>query len=148
MYLILDNHDDVVVITPSITYARMQANGTAIATDVKSATTVYASATDSFYAISTTYPGEQLFHVAEVADVPAGVVPGLWAYRGGKFVPASVASQVSVLKRRLGETDYKIIKCSECSLLGTPMPYDVAALHKERQVIRDEINKAQASDAK
>lgn len=44
------------------------------------------------------------------------------------------------LKSRLKETDYKIIKCSECSLAGLDLPYDVAALHAERQAIRDEIN--------
>ena len=28
----------------------------------------------------------------------------------------------------------------EASLLGRPMPYDVAALHAERQALRDRIN--------
>ena len=49
--------------------------------------------------------------------------------------------QIEILKNQLGATDYKIIKCSECSLAGEPLPYDVAQLHAERQAIRDEINR-------
>ena len=47
---------------------------------------------------------------------------------------------VDRLKAELAATDYQIIKCSECQLLGQPMPYDVAELHAQRQAIRDEIN--------
>ena len=49
--------------------------------------------------------------------------------------------RISELKKRLTATDYKVIKCSECQLLGLEMPYDVAELHAERQAIRDEINR-------
>lgn len=52
----------------------------------------------------------------------------------------SKAQQIKELKSKLSATDYKVIKCSECQLLGEPMPYDVTALHAERQVIRDQIN--------
>lgn len=48
--------------------------------------------------------------------------------------------RVDELKDLLNATDYKIIKCSECSLAGEPLPYDIKALHEERQTIRDEIN--------
>lgn len=50
------------------------------------------------------------------------------------------AEQIAELKQELASTDYQIIKCSECQLLGQPMPYDVAELHAQRQAIRDEIN--------
>lgn len=50
---------------------------------------------------------------------------------------------ISELKAKLDGTDYKIIKCSECQLAGAEMPYDVAALHAERQALRDEINRLQ-----
>ena len=52
-----------------------------------------------------------------------------------------VAEQIAELKAQLSATDYKVIKCSECQLLGEEMPYDVEALHAERQALRDEINK-------
>ena len=39
----------------------------------------------------------------------------------------------------LSETDYKIIKSSEYQLAGLPMPYDVAALHAERETLREQI---------
>lgn len=55
----------------------------------------------------------------------------------------SAAEQIRDLKTQLSATDYKVIKCSECQLLGQEMPYDVAALHAERQAIRDQINEIQ-----
>jgi hypothetical protein len=58
----------------------------------------------------------------------------------------STAEKVKELKTRLSATDYKVIKCSECQLLGQEMPYDVAALHAERQAIRDQINRLEISE--
>ena len=52
----------------------------------------------------------------------------------------TVQQQISELKAKLSATDYKVIKCSECQLLGMEMPYDVAELHNQRQMIRDQIN--------
>ena len=49
--------------------------------------------------------------------------------------------KIRELKAELAATDYQIIKCSECQLLGQDMPYDVAELHAQRQAIRDKINK-------
>ena len=51
-----------------------------------------------------------------------------------------VEQQITTLKTQLTETDYKIIKCSEYSLSGLDAPYNIAALHAERQAIRDQIN--------
>lgn len=48
--------------------------------------------------------------------------------------------EIARLKAELAATDYQIIKCSECQLLGQDMPYDAAALHEQRQAIRDKIN--------
>ena len=52
----------------------------------------------------------------------------------------SIPEKIRELKAQLSATDYKVIKCSECQLLGQDMPYDVAELHAERQAIRDRIN--------
>lgn len=51
-----------------------------------------------------------------------------------------VQSQIAELKAQLSSTDYKIIKCSEAQLMGEELPYDIVALHAERQAIRDQIN--------
>lgn len=51
---------------------------------------------------------------------------------------------VGLLKKKLGDSDYKIIKCAECSLAGLDAPYDIAALHMERQALRDRINALEA----
>lgn len=48
--------------------------------------------------------------------------------------------EIESLKIELNSTDYKIIKCSECQMAGVELPYDIVALHAERQAIRDRIN--------
>lgn len=53
---------------------------------------------------------------------------------------ANINAQINNLKEQLASTDYKIIKCAECSMVGEEMPYDVNELHAERQEIRGEIN--------
>lgn len=49
-------------------------------------------------------------------------------------------TQIEELKIQLSFSDYKVIKCMEAQLLGEEMPYDIEAVHAERQAIRDKIN--------
>lgn len=44
------------------------------------------------------------------------------------------------LKEKLSETDYKILKCSEASLQGQEMPYDLDVVVAEREGWRAQIN--------
>lgn len=69
-----------------------------------------------------------------------------WEYKEQPKPPGPTPEEekqrrIAELKAQLAATDYKIIKCSECSLAGLDLPYDIAALHAERQAIRDEINR-------
>ena len=48
--------------------------------------------------------------------------------------------EIWLLKAKLNETDYKILKCSEASLLGQEMPYDLDAVVAERDEWRAQIN--------
>lgn len=48
--------------------------------------------------------------------------------------------EIEMLKAQLADTDYKIIKCSEYQLAGVELPYDITAMHAERQALRDRIN--------
>lgn len=67
--------------------------------------------------------------------VLAGVTPG--------EIPApepSAQEQITARKEELAKTDYQIIKCSEYRLAGLEAPYDIAALHAQRQALRDQIN--------
>lgn len=57
-----------------------------------------------------------------------------------KFDKQKVQADIQALKDSLSESDYKITKCYEASLLGTELPYDIAELHAQRQAERDEIN--------
>lgn len=47
---------------------------------------------------------------------------------------------INLKKSQISDTDYKIIKCYEYSLVGLELPYDIQELHKARQDMRDEIN--------
>ena len=40
----------------------------------------------------------------------------------------------------LAEGDYRVIKCVEAYLTGEPLPYDIAALHAEREALRRQVN--------
>lgn len=54
-----------------------------------------------------------------------------------------VFDNIQKLKKLLNKSDYKIIKSYELFLLNKESSYDIESLHKERQQIRDEINKQQ-----
>lgn len=56
-----------------------------------------------------------------------------------------ISEKISLLKTELSESDYKVIKCYEASILKSDdMPYDVQNLAEERQTKRDEINRLEA----
>ena len=55
-----------------------------------------------------------------------------------------VAHEIERLKEVLAGSDYKIIKCYEAALIGSEMPYEIKALHNERQLLRDKINELEA----
>lgn len=61
-----------------------------------------------------------------------------------KFDVQKVRAEIQALKDSLSASDYKIAKCYEASLLGYDLPYDVSALHTERQAQRDRINELEA----
>lgn len=48
--------------------------------------------------------------------------------------------EIERLKSELQESDYKVIKCAEAICLNEELPYNMTALHKERQALRDKIN--------
>jgi len=61
--------------------------------------------------------------------------------------PAMVRSEIERLKRELSAGDYRVTKAFEASLTGGELPYDVHALHLERQAMRDRINELEAMAA-
>lgn len=60
-----------------------------------------------------------------------------WEVRQEQYL---IKSRIEDLKKELSNSDYKIIKCYEANLLGEVLPYDINALHAERQAIRGKIN--------
>ena len=53
-------------------------------------------------------------------------------------------SEIERLKSELQESDYKVIKCAEAICLNVEFPYNMTALHKERQALRDKINELES----
>ena len=53
---------------------------------------------------------------------------------------AEKSAEIRRNKRILEATDYKVIKCLEAVLCGEEMPYDIKALHEEREGYRRIIN--------
>ena len=51
-----------------------------------------------------------------------------------------VKFEIERLKRELGSSDYKIVKCMEAKLSDRKIPYDLNQLTTERQDMRDRIN--------
>ena len=52
--------------------------------------------------------------------------------------------EINDLKQQLSDSDYKIAKCYEANLLGKDLPYDMVALHAEREAQRSQINELEA----
>ena len=52
--------------------------------------------------------------------------------------------EIERLKSELQESDYKVIKCAEAICLNAELPYNMTALHKERQTLRDKINELES----
>lgn len=61
-----------------------------------------------------------------------------------KVDPVAMQARIDALKAELADSDYKVTKCYEASLVGESLPYDITELHRERQSIRDEINRLEA----
>lgn len=51
----------------------------------------------------------------------------------------SPREKLTDLKAQLTSTDYQVIKCYEYSLAGLALPYDITALHEEREALRVQI---------
>lgn len=51
-----------------------------------------------------------------------------------------VQESIGTLQKQLDQSDYKIIKSYEYSLVGLEQPYNVAEVHAERENIRNQIN--------
>lgn len=82
--------------------------------------------------------GKQIINPSEATLMADG-----WEVYEPAIIPAEEAEEPED-DRALGELsegDYKVIKCMEAFLCGEPLPYDIAALHAERQALREKVSK-------
>lgn len=85
----------------------------------------------------------------EQMKAPEGYIVRIIPYDAGERISfryeqerdvTKIRKEIEDLKAQLTNSDYKIIKCYEASLIGESLPYDITHLHRERQGIRDKIN--------
>ena len=53
-------------------------------------------------------------------------------------------NEIENLKQELVDSDYKVIKCMEANFCGEELPYDIIALHEERNELRRRINELES----
>lgn len=58
--------------------------------------------------------------------------------------PDKIEAEIVRLQDELSATDYQVIKSYEYALAGEQPPYDIAAIHAQRQTIRDRIGALKA----
>lgn len=63
------------------------------------------------------------------------------------FDKQKLRREIESRKQELSDSDYKIVKCYEASLLNKPLPYNVEELHQTRQQMRNEINELELQAA-
>lgn len=51
-----------------------------------------------------------------------------------------ILNEIQSIKNSLLDSDYKVMKCYEASLMNNSLPYDMNALYEERQKQRERIN--------
>lgn len=53
-------------------------------------------------------------------------------------------AKIRELKENLQNTDFKVLKCYEASMLDEPLPYDLPELVAERRAWRAELNELES----
>lgn len=94
------------------------------------------------------------YEESEKPTTQEGIIPHNYSRKyvkkGGKILLTWEAypnyEEIERLEKKLSDSDYKVIKCFEASLVGLEMPYDTEELHQTRQEIRDEINRLEACE--
>lgn len=98
----------------------------------------------NYYVVEDVLEGyAEVTEVPDIEDIVKGDFNSIIKYLSARSNEV-IEQEICTLNEKIANSDYKIIKCYEYSLVGKQLPYDITALHAERQPIRDEINKLQA----
>lgn len=85
------------------------------------------------------------FGEVEVAEINGVMTVTKWIPSEIPGAPVDNSAEIAKLKAELTSTDYKVVKCSEAQMAGEELPYDIVALHAERQALRDRINELEGN---
>lgn len=87
------------------------------------------------------------FGEVEVVEINGVMTVTKWTPSEIPEAPIDNSVEIEQLKAQLASTDYKVIKCSEAQMTGEELPYDIVALHAERQALRNQINELEGGNA-
>lgn len=85
------------------------------------------------------------FGEVEAAEINGVITVTKWTPSEIPEAPVDNSAEIEQLKAQLTSTDYKVVKCSEAQMTGEELPYDIVALHAERQALRDRINELEGN---
>ncbi len=86
---------------------------------------------------------EQVTSIPNINNIVQGTLDGVIQY-ASHISNVKIRETIDSLEKQLEESDYKVLKMYEYSLVGQAMPYDITSVHTERQSIRDQINTLQS----
>lgn len=79
--------------------------------------------------------------LSESFESKEGMIIQYWSLKDD---PKFLIKKIEDMKLSLSNTDYKVTKCYESTMLGEELPYDLIQLASERTLIRAEINRIKA----
>lgn len=98
----------------------------------------------NYYLTNDEQPGyEQVTSIPNFNNIVQGTLDGVIQY-ASYISNVKIRETIDSLEKQLEESDYKVLKMYEYSLVGQAMPYDITSVHTERQSIRDQINTLQS----
>ena len=86
---------------------------------------------------------EQVTSIPNINNIVQGTLEGVIQY-ASYISNVKIRETIDSLEKQLEESDYKVLKMYEYSLVGQTTPYDITSVHTERQSIRDQINTLQS----
>lgn len=87
--------------------------------------------------------GEEVSNIPEFENIIKNDIDGIIEY-ASCLSNNEIELEIIKADNALRESDFKIIKSYEYSLVGKELPYDIVELHKQRQPLREKIDQLES----
>lgn len=87
--------------------------------------------------------GEEVSSIPEFENIVKNDIDGIIEY-ASCLSNDKIELEIIKATNALRESDFKIIKSYEYSLVGKELPYDIVELHEQRQPLREKINQLES----